>query len=123
MLVLYKVMHLTFLSSLYHVVVMDELVLHRSEEDVLTQEKLLKIEVSSDWPATIQPDTLLTLLSQSMQTSPLCADSLDKVTSHSYGLPWLLRLSQLANSDYVSAGMIAYFYLHVALQRTYDMVC
>ena len=76
---------------------------------MLKQDKLLQIEVSSDWPACIQPNTLLTLLNQRLHESPLRLDNLTNVTSQPYSLPWLLKLSQLAESELVRSGKFKSF--------------
>ncbi|XP_067939464.1 serine/threonine-protein kinase SMG1-like [Watersipora subatra] len=68
------------------------------EEEVMNQERLMRIETSSDWPASIQPNTLLALLSQKMNESSLTLDNLGGLISlNCSNLPWLLKLSTLTS--------------------------
>ena len=69
-------------------------------------DKLLSIESSSDWPASLHANTALTLHSQHMCESALRIA--DLTHSNTQNLPWLLRLSQITQSEQVSIGMCYY---------------
>ena len=78
----------------------------RCDADAQHLDKLLSIESSSDWPASLHANTALTLHSQHMCESALRIA--DLTHSNTQNLPWLLRLSQITQSEQVSIGMCYY---------------
>ena len=78
----------------------------RCDADAQHLDKLLSIESSSDWPASLHANTALTLHSQHMCESALRIA--DLTHNNTQNLPWLLRLSQITQSEQVSIGMCYY---------------
>ncbi|KAF6020034.1 SMG1 [Bugula neritina] len=70
--------------------------------------QLVKLETSSDWPTSIQPNTMLTLHSQQMDSCSLNSLNLTDLSAVPSGqtqrLSWLLNLVQLASSQSTSAS-------------------
>lgn len=80
----------------------------RDGEESARLHQLVKLETSSDWPTSIQPNTMLTLHSQQMDSCSLNSLNLTDLSAVPSGqtqrLPWLLNLVQLASSQSTSAS-------------------